>query len=203
MLDLGTGGGEFLASLAPLPDRCFATEGFRPNLPIAHRRLSPLGVTVLPTGRRHRLPLADRSIDLVTDRNEAFSAPEVHRVLGEHGWFITQQVGSRNHRELRAWFHARAERATNRVSSADALAREVRSAGFTIQRKSEARFPVEFRDVGAVAYFLRAAPWEVPGFDVGRERERLLEMHESIRREGAFRTQGHRLLIVARKESRS
>lgn len=35
LLDLGTGGGEFLSSLAPLPHPAYATEGYPPNLPIA------------------------------------------------------------------------------------------------------------------------------------------------------------------------
>jgi hypothetical protein len=34
LLDMGTGGGELLASMAPLPD-VWATEGYPPNVPIA------------------------------------------------------------------------------------------------------------------------------------------------------------------------
>lgn len=203
LLDLGTGGGEFLVSLAPLPRRCIATEGYRPNLPIARRRLAPYGVAVIPTGRTHRLPLADGSVHLVVDRHEAFSPREVQRVLREEGWFITQQVGSQNNRELRAWFGTPPERATNHVSSAAALAREVNSSGLAIRRSAEASFPVEFRDIGAIVYYLRAAPWEVPGFQIDRDRERLLEMHKIIRRDGAFRTSGHRLLVLAQREARS
>jgi hypothetical protein len=43
LLDLGTGGGEVLSQLAPLPPRTFATEEYPPNAPIAARRLHPLG----------------------------------------------------------------------------------------------------------------------------------------------------------------
>ena len=50
LLDLGTGGGEFLAGLAPLPALTCATEGYPPNLPLARRRLEPLGVQVYPAG---------------------------------------------------------------------------------------------------------------------------------------------------------
>lgn len=39
-LDMGTGGGEFLSSLAPLPPECWATEAYPPNLPIAAARPS-------------------------------------------------------------------------------------------------------------------------------------------------------------------
>src|SRR6187549_330120 len=44
LLDLGTGGGEFLSSLRPLPALTCATEGYAPNLPVARRRLAPLGI---------------------------------------------------------------------------------------------------------------------------------------------------------------
>jgi hypothetical protein len=56
LLDLGTGGGEFLSNLAPLPPRTAATEGYPPNLPLARHRLEPLGVEVKPIGEDNLLP---------------------------------------------------------------------------------------------------------------------------------------------------
>ncbi|MEU0556389.1 hypothetical protein [Dactylosporangium sp. NPDC006015] len=47
LLDVDTGGGELLASLAPLPPRTVATESWAPNVPVAAARLSPLGVGAL------------------------------------------------------------------------------------------------------------------------------------------------------------
>jgi hypothetical protein len=49
LLDMGTGSGEFLASLSPLPPDTCATEGWAPNIAIARQRLGPLGVTVTGT----------------------------------------------------------------------------------------------------------------------------------------------------------
>ena len=48
MLDMGTGGGEFLASLKDLPAKTYATESYVPNILIATARLEPLGVKVVP-----------------------------------------------------------------------------------------------------------------------------------------------------------
>ena len=39
LLDMGTGGGEVLASLQPLPARTCATEAYPPNVPVARARL--------------------------------------------------------------------------------------------------------------------------------------------------------------------
>src|SRR4029434_2934580 len=46
LLDMGTGGGELLASMAPLPNDTWATEGYPPNLAVARATLPPFGVTV-------------------------------------------------------------------------------------------------------------------------------------------------------------
>jgi len=48
VLDMGTGGGEVLLTLADaLPDDTVATEGWPPNVPIATAALAPHGVEVL------------------------------------------------------------------------------------------------------------------------------------------------------------
>jgi hypothetical protein len=52
MLDLGTGGGEVLSQLAPLPALTVATEAYAPNALVAARRLSPLGAHV-ERGKAH------------------------------------------------------------------------------------------------------------------------------------------------------
>ena len=50
MLDLGTGGGEVLASLPYLPELTVATEGYAPNVRIAAQRLHRLNVSVIHVG---------------------------------------------------------------------------------------------------------------------------------------------------------
>lgn len=202
MVDLGTGGGEFLASLAPLPRVTYATEAYPANFTIASRRLASMGVSVLPTGLDLRIPLPDNSVELVANRHEEFSGPEVFRVLTPGGWFITQQVGIRNNVELAEKFGAEPSHPTNDVSSAVELAEEISSAGFVIQDKAEATYSDEFLDVGAVVYYLRAIPWEVPGFSVDRHREHLKEIYLEIQRKGSFRVTTHRLLVVARRGNR-
>jgi SAM-dependent methyltransferase len=103
LLDMGTGGGELLASMAPLPNNTWATEGYPPNIPIARARLSPLGVTVVPV-EGDLLPLTDGSFDLVINRHESFDIREVYRVLRPGGTFITQQVGAQDLIELNEAF---------------------------------------------------------------------------------------------------
>jgi SAM-dependent methyltransferase len=106
MLDLGTGGGEWLAALPFRPRRTVATEAWQPNVAVAQARLRPLGVAVVqvegapdnqeqpPDGKRGRLPFAAESFHLVTCRHEAFVAREIARILVAGGLFVTQQVGT-------------------------------------------------------------------------------------------------------------
>src|SRR5687767_9421828 len=47
LLDLGTGGGEWLSALPYRPPRTVAVEGWPPNVDVARRRLEPLGIPVL------------------------------------------------------------------------------------------------------------------------------------------------------------
>lgn len=203
MVDLGTGGGEFLAKLRPFPARTFATESYRPNRAIARRRLGALGVHLLPVLGRCRIALPARSMELVADRHEEFSAAEVFRVLNDGATFVTQQVGKREGEEFRRAFGTRPPPATNDVRSARSLGKEVAEAGLEILRASEARYTHEFLDVGAVVFYLRAIPWEVEGFSPRRHREGLRAIHEEIQRRGAFRVTAHRILLIARRPGRA
>ncbi len=198
-VDLGTGGGELLASLAPFPERMFATEGYPPNLAIARRRLGPLGVRTVRAKSGGRLPLPDSSVELVLDRHDAFDPAEVHRVLVPGGTFLTQQVGGRNYAELGRIFGRTSAPPTNEVGSVRALAAEVARAGLDVIETREARYRAAFLDLSALVWFLRFAPWEVPGFSVERDRRTLHQIDRTIRRSGALDLTGHRLLVVARR----
>jgi SAM-dependent methyltransferase len=202
MVDLGTGGGEFLASLGALPATCFATEGYRPNFVVAERRLGPIGVRVLPIGPDLHIGLPDQSIDLVACRHEDFSAAEVYRILRPGGSFVTQQVGTHNNIEFQKKFGAPTVRPTNNVASAVDFAHEISAAGLVVDLREEARYSNEFLDLAAVVFYLRAIPWEVPGFSVDRDRKALYEIYKEIRREGVFQVTAHRLLVVASRQGR-
>jgi protein-L-isoaspartate O-methyltransferase len=80
MLDMGTGGGERLASLQPLPKVTYATEAYAPNVPIARKRLEPLGVKVVQIMSDDNLPFANKTFDLIINHHEAYSVKEVYRI---------------------------------------------------------------------------------------------------------------------------
>lgn len=198
LLDMGTGGGEFLSSLSDLPLVTYATEGYPPNVAVARARLEPLGVKVVAVDDHRALPLADESIELVINRHEYFWGPEVHRILKRGGIFLTQQVGPLECIALNEFLGAPVEPDAYEWELADEVD-EIRRAGFEIVRSEEALLDSIFYDIGAVVFFLRVIEWQIPGFSVPRYRERLYAMHELIEAEGAFHAKAHRYLVEAKK----
>jgi len=106
LLDMGTGGGEFLLTLNHPHKNTYVTEAYEPNYELCKKVLSPLGITV---GRTYTddefnaddiLPFGDNLFDVVINRHESFDLQEVDRVLKHGGYFITQQVGSKDGNEF-------------------------------------------------------------------------------------------------------
>lgn len=213
LLDLGTGGGEFLASLAPLPPRTAATEAYPPNVPIARARLAPLGVEVVavegapdnasidPGDARGSLPFPAESFSLVIDRHESYYPAEVFRILEPGGTFLTQQVGARHHQELGRLLGAETgyDSHWNLAFAVDQLER----AGFRIIEAREAFPDTVFSDVGAVAYYLKAVPWQVPGFTIEAYRPQLAAIYRHIEEHGDLRVPSHFFYVAAVRPAES
>jgi len=183
MLDMGTGGGEWLAALAHRPPRTVATEAWAPNVDIAGARLRALGVTVVrdegapdnveqaPDETRGRLPFPSASFELDTNRHEAFVASEVARVLVSGGRFVTQQVGG-DYDDFYRLLELPAP-ARTRTFDLPFAAGQIERSGLAVVDSGEGRETTTFADVGALAWYLRAVPWAVPGFTIETHRESL------------------------------
>jgi SAM-dependent methyltransferase len=166
ILDVATGGGERFAALAPFPGRATAVEGFAPNLPVARRRLEPLGIPVFQANTQSGMPFEDGAFDLVLNRHGGFRAAEMHRILKPGGMFLTQQVGGDNLADLAAVFGAGLAYPDNTLAR---VRGDLTALGMDIRRAEEWRGAVTFTDVGALIYFLRAVPWVVEGFKVEQQ----------------------------------
>lgn len=195
VLDVDTGGGEEFASLRP-PAGSIAVEPYHPNVAVAARRLGPLGIDVVERSDEG-LPVADASFDLVLNRHGYLHAGETRRVLADGGLLLSQQVGARNDVEFNDVLGIRAVVDSSVPSGLDQLVASLEGAGLVITDAREADVVTRYLDVGAVIFQLRAVPWQAPGFEVGRYRDELRQLHDRITRDGGFDVRSQRFLVQA------
>ena len=198
LLDCETGGGEFLLSLHHPYENTAATEGYPPNVRLCRDRLLPLGIDLRECSDPSQLPFADASFDIVINRHGSFDPRETGRLLRPGGFFITQQVGSDNDRELVEAVLPGVARPFPHENLPEQR-KAFEAAGFAIIRAEEAFRPIYFYDVGALVWFAHIIEWEFPGFSVDRCFDRLLRLQEIIERDGRIAGTIHRYFIAARK----
>jgi hypothetical protein len=199
-LDLGTGGGEILAELRDAyPATMTATEAYPPNVDVARERLGPLGVTVVPYEANEAtapLPFPDSSYDLIISRHEAYEPGEVVRVLAPMGKFLTQQVTGTSLESLLAEFGVRPQFPDVQVLP---FAAALRDTGLAVDDARDWRGWHVFKDVGALVFYLKSIPWEVPGFSVAKHRDVLFRLQRRIERDGQLAFEIGRFIIAAHK----
>lgn len=198
LLDIDTGGGEFLLSLNHPYEHTAATEGYPPNVEVCRQTLLPLGIDFRPGDGTTELPFDSGSFDVVVNRHGDFVVSEIQRLLKPSGIFITQQVGAENDRELVELLCGKTEMPFPE-QYLDIVAGKFRNAGFEILEGKECYRPIRFYDVGALVWFARIIEWEFPGFSVDTCRDRLLNAQRILERNGCIEGKIHRFLLVARK----
>ena len=180
-LDMGTGGGEALRSLADaLPADTVATEGWGPNLPVASAALATLGIEVVPYDAEFdpAMPFPADRFDIVLSRYEAYDAAEIARVLRPGGRLLTQQADGRTFDDAQALFGGAS--AHGHITLAN-LTAELRGAGLTIEREDEWTGTRRFADVESFLRYVAVVPWEVPDdFTVDAHADVLLRLHDSV-----------------------
>jgi SAM-dependent methyltransferase len=210
LLDLGTGGGEWLGARPFLPSRTVATEGWPPNVPIARARLASLGIEVFavegapdnvaqtadPAGGA--LPFPSDAFHLIISRHESYVASEVRRVLAPGGVFLTQQVSSGAADDFYRLFGE----VPPIVPTAWDLAfagRQLRDADFIIGEQGEGFETMRFADVGALAWYLKNVPFVYPEFSIATARATLRRLHEDNRRGRLLHVRQPLFRLAARK----
>lgn len=79
---------------------------------------------------------------------------------------------------------------------------QVEAAGLKITARGEEREQHDFADIGALAWYLKAIPWTVPGFSIAAFRGRLVELHHQIQATGPLMVRQPLFWLAACKSTR-
>lgn len=198
LLDMGTGGGEWLAGIGFRPPRTVATEGWPPNVPVARDRLMPLGIDVhdyrggpdnvdqpirtqVPAqGTAGSLPFSDSSFHLISNRHESYVAAEVRRILTADGHFVTQQVGVGFTDDFRRALDLPVSEDRHPGWNLGFATRQLEAAGLQVVASGAGFETQTYADAAGFAWYLRAVPWTVEGFLILTYREQLHRLQKRI-----------------------
>ena len=194
ILDIDTGGGEFLLSLNHPHTHTAATENYPPNVDLCRETLLPFGIDFRVADGKGVLPFADASFDMVINRQGDFNPSEIYRVLRPGGLYITQQVGAENDRELVELLCGQTDLPFPDQYLKIAMDRFSQT-GFEILDGRECFRPIRFYNVGALVWFARIIEWEFPGFSVDRCLDRLLQAQNILDKQGVISGRIHRFLM--------
>ncbi|GAA0358620.1 class I SAM-dependent methyltransferase [Bacillus horti] len=199
LLDMGTGGGEYLLTLNHPYSNTYVTEAYPPNYDLCKRKLSPLGIRVRQVVDDANLPFENSMFDIIINRHESFDIHEINRILKPNGLFITQQVGGQNNKELAEYLLGSFEEITNSDFALDRTIEWIRGIKFKVLFSNEYFPRLKFIDVGALVYLAKIIEWEFPSFSVEHCFEQLCKLQSTIDRQGFIETKEHRFMIVAQK----
>ncbi|CAF1047893.1 unnamed protein product [Rotaria sordida] len=197
LLDLGTGGGEYLeGTLARLPSNekkliVYATESYEPNFQLAKQRLTPYGVTVIQSesdSLNSLLPFTDDGpkFDLIISRHTCYNIREVDRLLKfKTGIFITQQVDGTSGQDLIELFGHQPQWPFFTLAYAS-LTLKNQAPSMKLIRAQESETKLVFKDIGALIIYLHAVPWMVEDFSVQKYQDVLLKLYHNEQKELAF-----------------
>ena len=201
VLDVGTGGGEKLLSLAP----CVASaagidaseamiEDATANLAAAQTRNATFEVM-----RAEKLRFADESFDIVLNRHSAVDVAETSRVLRNGGHFITQLVGARNTERICTLFGCGVggEYAQDTESVASlAEAFERRRCQIVCRAEYDVRY--WFLDIESLVFWHKAIPMP-EDFDIERHWRQVAHIVAEFGTDQGIETNEHRELLIVQK----
>ena len=198
LLDMGTGGGEFLLSLNHKANLTCITEGYLPNFHLCKERLEPLGITVKYISDDKEVPYENQMFDIVINKHESYDLDEVYRILKPNGYFITQQVGGLNNVDLSDRLGC--VRTIDKNHNLKNILKNLDYSKFNALFYDEAFPKTKFLDLGALVYYAKILPWEFPNFSVDNNFDKIRNLEYDLFSKKYIETTEHRFILVLQKK---
>lgn len=198
VLDMDTGGGEFLLSLKHPYENTYAIESYAPNVLICKEKLIPLGIHFKEC-RNNKIPFEDESFDLIINRHGSYDICEIKRCLKKDGIFITQQVGEDNDVDLVQKVLPKVSKSFSGMNLKQQV-EEFEKENFVILGKNEFYGSIKFFDIAAFTWFASIIKWEFVDFSVEKCFKKLIEVNNEIEKYGFVEGEIHRYLIISLKK---
>ena len=201
VLDMGTGGGEAFSTICEgYKGLGLATEAWPPNVRVAAKCLSHLGIQVVNASGSN-LPISTECLHVVLNRHEDLDPSDVARVLVPGGRVLTQQVGRNQWQEIVPFFPMTSPEGN------DDLLRTYRAgferAGLTVAVDESHDTPVAYHSLGDIVYMMTVVmpQWREHGFDLERDLDALLALERDLSGEKGIVLTESRFVIEAAKVS--
>lgn len=201
LLDIGTGGGETLLSVADAVLLAVGIDNSEGMMKVAHANAEASGKTnvrmMLMDTADIRFP--DSFFNVASCRHAPFHAQEVARVLAKDGLFLTQQVSEEDKLNLKQAFRRGQSFGTPDGTLKHRYITELREAGFTEIQSFEYDSQEYYETFEDLLFVLKHTPI-IPGF--GEEEQDYLLLDHFIAKNTTSKgimTNSKRFAIIARK----
>ncbi|GIP22026.1 class I SAM-dependent methyltransferase [Paenibacillus sp. J22TS3] len=200
LLDIGTGGGEAVLSIA---DSALLLVGIDQSSGMIKTALENAAKSRIPNVRflrmnAEKLEFPENFFNVVSCRHSEFNAEEISKVLVEGGLFLTQQVGENDKANLKATFGRGQALGIKSGTLKNKYVTELYEAGFTDVQSFEYNATEYYETAEDFVFLLKHTPI-IPDF--GRKKSDLSTLQQFIRDNKTtqgIRTNSERFMIIAR-----
>jgi SAM-dependent methyltransferase len=202
VLDVGTGGGEKLLSLAACFDLAVGVDASAEMIETArkNRVMAQVETVSFKVMRGEALQFPDGAFDIVLNRHCTVDVDETFRVLRPGGYFVTQQVGARNTRNICALFGCGVggEHAPGMFQELDILAGAFRRLGCRVVCAAEYDVRYWFLDVESLLFWFQAIPMP-EDFDIETHWRQVDHVIAEYGTPQGIETNEHRELLIVQR----
>ncbi|SCW80361.1 Methyltransferase domain-containing protein [Paenibacillus tianmuensis] len=200
LLDIGTGGGEAILSIAEAALLLVGIDQSTGMIETATNNLASSGranVRFLQMDAK-KLHFPERSFNVVSCRHSVFYAKEIAKVLMKEGIFLTQQVSENDKLNIKEAFGRGQSLGTNRGTLKHQYITELSEAGFTYIQSFEFNVVEFYQTVEDLMFLLKHTPI-IPNFGQNEFDYPILQQFITENQtEKGIKTNSERFMIIAR-----